>query len=54
MQVVDEDTRSELVDRLTNPGADRIWYLADAFRAGFRAGRNLWLLGRRSVVLGSD
>ena len=35
MQVVDEDTRSELVDRLTNPGADRIWYLADAFRAGF-------------------
>ena len=35
MQGVDEDTRSELVDRLTNPGADRIWYLADAFRAGF-------------------
>ena len=35
MQVVDEDTRSELVDRLTNHGADRIWYLADAFRAGF-------------------
>ena len=35
MQVVDEDSRSELVDRLTNPGADRIWYLADAFRAGF-------------------
>ena len=35
MQVVDEDSRTELVDRLTNPGADRIWYLADAFRAGF-------------------
>ena len=35
MQVVEEDSRSELVDRLTNPGADRIWYLADAFRAGF-------------------
>ena len=35
MQVIDEDSRSELVDRLTNPGADRIWYLADAFRAGF-------------------
>jgi carbamoyl-phosphate synthase large subunit len=35
MQVVDEDSRSELVDRLTNPGADRIWFLADAFRAGF-------------------
>ncbi len=35
MQVADEDSRSELVDRLTNPGADRIWYVADAFRAGF-------------------
>ena len=35
MQVLDEDSRSELIDRLTNPGADRIWYLADAFRAGF-------------------
>lgn len=35
MQVNDEDSRSELVDRLTNPGADRIWYVADAFRAGF-------------------
>ena len=35
MQVVDEDSRSELVDRLTNPGADRLWYVADAFRAGF-------------------
>lgn len=35
MRVVDADTRSELVDRLTNPGADRIWYLADAFRSGF-------------------
>ena len=35
MQVTDADSRSELVDRLTNPGADRIWYVADAFRAGF-------------------
>jgi len=35
LQVVDEDSRSELVDRLTNPGADRIWFVADAFRAGF-------------------
>ncbi|MDG2460262.1 MAG: carbamoyl-phosphate synthase large subunit [Luminiphilus sp.] len=35
MQVCDEDSRSELVDKLTNPGADRIWYVADAFRAGF-------------------
>mgnify|MGYP001417569576 FL=1 len=35
MLVSDEDSRSELVDRLTNPGADRIWYVADAVRAGF-------------------
>jgi carbamoyl-phosphate synthase large subunit len=28
------DVRDELVAELTNPGADRIWYLADAFRAG--------------------
>jgi carbamoyl-phosphate synthase large subunit len=35
MVVTDDDSRSELVDRLTNPGADRIWYVADAFRAGF-------------------
>ena len=35
MVVTDEDSRSELVDRLTNPGADRIWYVADAVRAGF-------------------
>ncbi len=33
--VTDEDSRTELVDRLTNPGADRIWYVADAVRAGF-------------------
>ena len=35
LTVTDVDSRAELVDRLTNPGADRIWYLADAFRAGF-------------------
>ena len=35
MTVCDDDSRAELVDRLTNPGADRIWYVADAFRAGF-------------------
>lgn len=33
--VSDSDSRAELVDKLTNPGADRIWYVADAFRAGF-------------------
>lgn len=35
MTVTDEDSRAELVDHLTHPGAERIWYLADAFRAGF-------------------
>ena len=33
--VRDADTRAELVDKLTNPGADRLWFIADAFRAGF-------------------
>ncbi len=27
------DAREELVSELTNPGPDRLWYLADAFRA---------------------
>jgi carbamoyl-phosphate synthase large subunit len=35
MEVTDEDSRAELVNKLTNPGADRIWYVADAFRAEF-------------------
>jgi carbamoyl-phosphate synthase large subunit len=30
----DPDSREVLVAELTNPGADRIWYVADAFRAG--------------------
>ena len=34
MDVDDPDLRVELVAELTNPGADRIWYIADAFRAG--------------------
>ena len=28
------DARAELVAELTNPGPDRLWYIADAFRAG--------------------
>jgi carbamoyl-phosphate synthase large subunit len=32
--VTDNDSRVELIKQLTHPGADRIWYLADAFRAG--------------------
>jgi carbamoyl-phosphate synthase large subunit len=31
--VTDNDSRVELIKQLTHPGADRIWYLADAFRA---------------------
>ncbi len=34
MDVHDPDLRDELVAELNNPGAERIWYLADAFRAG--------------------
>ncbi len=29
------EAREELISEMTNPGPDRIWYLADAFRAGF-------------------
>ncbi|TCO75104.1 carbamoyl-phosphate synthase large subunit [Chromatocurvus halotolerans] len=34
MDVDNPDLRDELVAELTNPSCDRIWYLADAFRAG--------------------
>ncbi len=34
IDVDNPDLRAELVAELTNPGPDRIWYLADAFRAG--------------------
>jgi carbamoyl-phosphate synthase large subunit len=34
IDVDNPDLRDELVAELTNPGPDRIWYLADAFRAG--------------------
>ena len=34
IDVDDPELRDELVLELTNPGPDRIWYLADAFRAG--------------------
>ena len=30
----DPDMREKLVAELTNPGSERIWYIADAFRAG--------------------
>jgi carbamoyl-phosphate synthase large subunit len=35
LKVTDSDSRAELIDCLTNPGAERLWYVADAFRAGF-------------------
>ncbi len=34
IDVDDPELRDELVSELTNPGPDRIWYIADAFRAG--------------------
>jgi carbamoyl-phosphate synthase large subunit len=34
MDVDNPDLRDELVAELTNPSPERIWYLADAFRAG--------------------
>ncbi len=34
IDVDDPELRAELIAELTNPGADRIWYIADAFRAG--------------------
>ena len=29
-----DETEGQLIQELTNPGAERIWYVADAFRAG--------------------
>ncbi|KZX50331.1 carbamoyl phosphate synthase large subunit [Halioglobus sp. HI00S01] len=34
IDVDNPDNRDELVSELINPGAERIWYLGDAFRAG--------------------
>ena len=34
MDVSNPDMRDELVNELTNPGAERLWYIGDAFRAG--------------------
>jgi carbamoyl-phosphate synthase large subunit len=34
IDVDNEDLRDELLSELVNPGADRIWYIGDAFRAG--------------------
>jgi carbamoyl-phosphate synthase large subunit len=34
IDVDNPDLRDELIGELTNPGAERIWYIGDAFRAG--------------------
>ena len=34
IDIDDPDDRDTLVSELTNPGPERIWYIADAFRAG--------------------
>ncbi|MFV0276323.1 MAG: carbamoyl-phosphate synthase large subunit, partial [Parahaliea sp.] len=34
MDTSNPDNRDELIAELVNPGSDRIWYIADAFRAG--------------------
>ena len=38
LDVDDPDARDRLVKELTTPGADRIWHVADAFRAGMDIG----------------
>ena len=59
--VNDADSRAELVDRLTNPGADRIWYVADAFRGGFSleevagySGIDPWFLAQIEDIVASE
>jgi carbamoyl-phosphate synthase large subunit len=34
IDVMNIDQRDELINELTNPGPDRLWFLGDAFRAG--------------------
>lgn len=34
IDVMNLDQRDELINELTNPGPDRLWFLGDAFRAG--------------------
>jgi carbamoyl-phosphate synthase large subunit len=36
IDIDDPDDRDTLVSELTNPGPERIWYIADAFRAGMK------------------
>jgi carbamoyl-phosphate synthase large subunit len=46
-----EDSRDTLVSELKNPGADRIWYLVDAFRAGMSVDEVAELSGMDAWVL---
>src|SRR5690625_7183873 len=34
LEVTAEDARDVLIGELSHPGPDRLWYVADAFRAG--------------------
>jgi len=60
--VVDDlDSRAELVDRLTNPSAERLWYVADAFRADFTldeissySGIDPWFLVQIKDIVGRE
>ncbi|MGB1237410.1 MAG: carbamoyl-phosphate synthase large subunit [Pseudomonadales bacterium] len=35
IDIASEDARSEIIHEMKQPGAERIWYLGDAFRMGF-------------------
>ena len=50
----DVNARQQLTRELSVPGADRIWYLADAFRAGFYVGRSTPPVAYRPLVSGSN
>ncbi|MFN2287452.1 MAG: carbamoyl-phosphate synthase large subunit [Chromatocurvus sp.] len=62
LDVDNPDLRDELVAELTNPGCDRIWYLADGFRAGMSvdevhaySGIDPWFLVQiEDIVLDED
>ncbi|MEQ8663397.1 MAG: carbamoyl-phosphate synthase large subunit, partial [Gammaproteobacteria bacterium] len=62
MDVDNPDLRDELVAELTNPSWERIWYLADAFRAGMSvdevhgySGVDPWFLAQiEDIVLTED
>jgi carbamoyl-phosphate synthase large subunit len=61
VEVGDPEQREVLVAELTNPGPDRIWYLADAFRAGMSvdqvyqySGVDPWFLVQISDIVDTE